>query len=127
MTTDVTYIAFRKAEFSCVLLVEVRQDGKCVRRSQLHHHVRHSPTGLEWGYEGSGPADTARSILFDALRRLHPEWTTQRRWEAVSDSYQTFKREIVAGWRRDVLGENGRVSLRQIDDWLSWRSVRRHA
>jgi hypothetical protein len=34
---------------------------------QLRHVVRHSPTGLEWGYAGSGPADLARSLLLDAL------------------------------------------------------------
>lgn len=33
----------------------------------LLHVVKHSPTGLEWGYAGSGPADLARSILLDAL------------------------------------------------------------
>ena len=33
----------------------------------LNHVVRHSPTGLSWGYGGSGPADTARSILLAAL------------------------------------------------------------
>lgn len=33
----------------------------------LHHVVRHSPTGMSWGYAGSGPADTARSILLAAL------------------------------------------------------------
>lgn len=31
------------------------------------HVVRHSPAGLNWGYEGSGPADCARSLLIDAL------------------------------------------------------------
>jgi hypothetical protein len=34
---------------------------------QLRHVVRHSPTGLSWGYGGSGPADLARSLLLDAL------------------------------------------------------------
>lgn len=29
----------------------------------LPHFVRHSPTGMEWGYHGSGPADLARSLL----------------------------------------------------------------
>ena len=35
----------------------------------LHHVVRHSPTELTWGYGGSGPADTARSLLIAALGR----------------------------------------------------------
>lgn len=33
----------------------------------LQHHVRHSPTGFNWGYLGSGPADLARCLLIDAL------------------------------------------------------------
>jgi len=36
-------------------------------RDPLRHVIRHSPTGLEWGYGGSGPADLARSLLIDAL------------------------------------------------------------
>lgn len=35
----------------------------------LRHVVRHSTTGLSWGYGGSGPADTARSLLIAALGR----------------------------------------------------------
>ncbi len=31
----------------------------------LKHIVYHSPTGMEWGYGGSGPSDLARSILAD--------------------------------------------------------------
>ena len=27
------------------------------------HIVRHSPTGMTWGYGGSGPADLALSLL----------------------------------------------------------------
>jgi hypothetical protein len=33
----------------------------------VRHIIRHSPAGLNWGYGGSGPADTARSLLIDAL------------------------------------------------------------
>jgi len=32
---------------------------------QLDHIEYHSPDGFEWGYAGSGPADTALSILAD--------------------------------------------------------------
>jgi len=33
----------------------------------VHHVVVDSPTGLSWGFVGSGPADTARSVLLAAL------------------------------------------------------------
>jgi len=42
--------------------VEVTVNGK-----PLKHQVYHSPTGFEWGYGGSGPADLARSIMWDHL------------------------------------------------------------
>lgn len=51
----------------------------------LPHLVRHSPTGLGWGYAGSGPADLARSLLVHASG------------EEVSEAeYQAFKFEVVA-------------------------------
>jgi hypothetical protein len=45
-------------------LVTATRDGV---ESPLRHIVRHSPTGMTWGYEGSGPADLALSLLVDAL------------------------------------------------------------
>ncbi|QLK92893.1 MULTISPECIES: DUF6166 domain-containing protein [Mycobacterium] len=35
--------------------------------SPLPHHAKHSPTGMSWGYQGSGAADLARSLLIHAL------------------------------------------------------------
>lgn len=35
--------------------------------SPLPHHVKHSPSGMSWGYHGSGAADLARSLLIHAL------------------------------------------------------------
>lgn len=34
-------------------------------QTPLRHIVQHSPTGMTWGYSGSGPHDTALSILAD--------------------------------------------------------------
>jgi len=48
----------------------------------------HSPSGFNWGYAGSGPAQTALALLADATGddslavRLH----------------QDFKHEVVSGW-----------------------------
>lgn len=44
-------------------MIEVLEGDEVV--GLLQHHVKHSPTGLSWGYGGSGPADTARSLLID--------------------------------------------------------------
>lgn len=54
----------------------------------LKHHVHHSPTGFEWGYRGSGPADLARSILWDYLGK-----------EPLKVLYQSFKDTFVATWK----------------------------
>lgn len=51
----------------------------------VQHVVRHSPTGLNWGYGGSGPADCALSILTDCVGEERAE-----RW------YQNFKWVFIA-------------------------------
>lgn len=52
---------------------------------------RHSPSGFEWGYEGSGPAQLALAILVELTG--DPEFAL--------DWYQDFKRAFVAGLRGD--------------------------
>jgi hypothetical protein len=73
----------------------------------LHHVVRHSPTGMEWGYGGSGPSDTALSILTDHLG------------DALEASYhyQDFKFAFLC----DVPGDGFEINSKQIDDWLRER------
>ena len=44
----------------------IAHDKQTGGRYDLPHVKRHS-LGLSWGYEGSGPADLARSLLIDAL------------------------------------------------------------
>ena len=61
---------------------EVLLDGKAVR-----HIIRHSPTGLEFGYAGSGPADTAYSILHALYGR-----------EIAEKYHQRFKFDHVSIW-----------------------------
>lgn len=53
----------------------------------------HSPTGFEWGYHGSGPAQLALAILADHLGDD----------ERALEEYQCFKRTVVSrlpygGW-----------------------------
>jgi hypothetical protein len=47
---------------------------------------RHSPTGFEWGYEGSGPAQLALALLLEEIAT----WRAQK-------LYQQFKSEVVSG------------------------------
>ena len=67
----------------------------------LEHIERHSPNGFQWGYSGSGPADTALSILTDCLG-MGP----------ASQLYQMFKWEFVARW-----GDEWSISEEKIREW----------
>jgi hypothetical protein len=72
----------------------------------LPHVKRHSPTGFEWGYSGSGPADLALSILAHHLDM-----------ESVGPVlYQAFKAECVA-----KMGPKWQLHRSEIDNWLNRR------
>ncbi len=76
-----------------------------VNSGALKHVVRHSPTGMQWGYGGSGPADLALSILADVF---------DGRVELADLYYQEFKMDFVAGWENEWS-----LSEKTIDDWLT--------
>lgn len=50
----------------------------------------HSPTGFEWGYGGSGPAQLALALLADALRND----------DFAIELHQSYKWEVVANWEQ---------------------------
>ena len=73
----------------------VRVDGRPLPpRFDLRNH---SPTGFEWGYEGSGPAQLALAILCDHLsmaakaQDLHYDTDLE-----AEDLYHDFKRLVIA-------------------------------
>ncbi len=74
------------------------------RGRPLPHAVRHSPSGLEWGYHGSGPADLARSVLL----AFCDEVTADR-------LYQAFKAEVVAAVPR----AGGVILASDVQAWIS--------
>jgi len=51
--------------------------------------VNHSPSGFNWGYEGSGPAQLALALLYNV---------TQDKVMALR-YYQDFKKDRVSLWR----------------------------
>ena len=61
--TEITYHGHRLESGSVTITVETA-DG--TRIGPLPHVVRHSPSGMNWGYRGSGPCDTALSLLLAA-------------------------------------------------------------
>jgi len=74
--------------------------------------VNHSPTGFEWGYGGSGPAQLALSILLDI--------TGDR--EVACSHYQQFKWDFI-----EPATEAGfTLTEPQIHDWLKSRQTSKH-
>lgn len=81
----------------------------------LEHRVLHSPDGFSWGYGGSGPADLARSILWDAVGAEPAPWLTQE-----------FKGRFVAKWPMHE-GECWRISIQTVMAWVALISMQRGA
>ena len=76
----------RRTTNSCV--VSVLYDGEEVELLNPRTDLRnHSPTGFEWGYHGSGPAQLALAIL----SRFYDDD------ELAVKCYQQFKAQIIGG------------------------------
>lgn len=74
-----------------------------------HIVAHHSPTGFEWGYAGSGPADLALNIVEVILRRLdfkgelsEPMWDGYRVFKQAYRLHQDFKFAFIATAPREV-------------------------
>ena len=66
-------------------------DGRKHRLRWRTDLFNHSPTGVAWGYEGSGPAQLALAILADALGDD----------ERAVRLHQDFKRRVIAKLPQD--------------------------
>lgn len=91
-------------------MTDTDEDIRCWREGEDAHFsipqeiVFHSPTGMEWGYPGSGPADFALNILARFVDR-------ERAW----DLHQEFKRTFVA----PLPLEGGTIRAAEIRAWLA--------
>lgn len=87
--------------------VESHEDGEWIRLGSLRHRRYHSPDGFQVGYGGSGPADLARSILWDVL-------------DAEPDPivYHAFKFEVIAELTG---GESFTIYETDVRAWLDAR------
>ncbi len=77
------------------------------RRYRLKRISRHS-AGFEWGYDGSGPADLALSILTDAVGT-----------ELAEKHYMAFKWVFVAS----LPFEGWTLKEEPIKAWIAWREA----
>ncbi len=66
--------------------------------------LRHSQTGIEWGYGGAGPADLALNILLAFTDR-----------ETALDLYQAFKWAFIA----HIPSAGGEIPAEAIRAWIA--------
>lgn len=84
-------------------------------QASIPHTIQeHSPTGFEWGYSGSGPADLALNIL--------AEFMPTRK---ARDLHQLYKRDVIAKLDRD---SNHTIKAVDVQSWIDdhkdfWRLV----
>lgn len=84
------YIDTRNPDGTCSVIVE--DDYGVPRPLPLRLDlINHSPTGFEWGYGGSGPAQLALALLADAIND-----------DTATRLHQQFKFAQVAQWKREV-------------------------
>lgn len=108
-----TYGGKRDADGNAVVTIQ-EIDGRRRPLDPRLDLVNHSPTGLEWGYGGSGPAQLALALLADALGNdqlalgLHQNFKTKfievldrnGEWQLTQAAVRLFVR-VELGGRRD--------------------------
>jgi hypothetical protein len=83
-------------------------------------HVHYAPTGFDWGFGGSGPADLALNVLARFLP-LTPDATgvALRDGSSVSEAtwalHQAFKYDLIATLPR----AGGHLTAKMIGDWIT--------
>ncbi len=92
---------------------------------RLRRMIVHSPTGMSWGYDGSGAADLALSVLADYLGEAAAIPAHERYDHAIAGQihetgawllHQEFKRDVVAPLPQD---RNVTIDGADIGAWLA--------
>lgn len=104
MTTNLIYSDFTDNSLPIDLtygIILQRNEKQEVSTNVPHHVTHHSPSGFEFGYGGSGPADLALNILEEFLQRLGFEGEKTQCWrgECLSlafELHQEFKWKFIS-------------------------------
>jgi hypothetical protein len=105
------YVAERRSEMLGDIFVSVEEDGQ---QRPLPHVMWHSPTGYEWHFGGSGPADLALSILADYLDEQPTHDDLSHGKPQCWILHQAFKWAFIA----PAPYEGFRLPAREIAAWL---------
>ena len=80
----------------------------------LRHVIVHSPTGFEYGYGGSGPADLALSILADYFGEQPSEYDRNTGNGHCFKFHQPFKWKFIAS----QTAQGFSIRREDIEEWL---------
>ena len=99
--------------------VVLRRDGGQTYTNIPHLVTHHSPTGFEWGYGGSGPADLALNICEIVLNKLGYQGERVKCfagdcWDKAWQLHQEFKRRFIETADRD----NATIPYDAIAEWV---------
>lgn len=99
---DVVHVGYRRQGRA---IVEKQPDQEQLTPDRSLELANHSPSGFEWGYSGSGPAQLALAFLLD--------YTDDE--EVALAEYMAFKTEVVS--QLECTGSDGcwRLTGREID------------
>lgn len=111
MKTEIKEYSGRRADGNAIVQVTVKEPRAGKTRCRTRElkpekslKVRnHSPSGFNWGYAGSGPAQLALAILLDLFPERGDEW--------AETHHQTLKFKLIAG-----LGDTWTLTAEQIEN-----------
>jgi len=105
---NVVYVGRRVNDVAVVVIEDPDYRGLGKPLNPRLDLMSHSPTGFEWGYAGSGPAQLALAILADAFSRVP-------NGDAVAVKlHQQFKSDFIVG----IDGDTWEITTKQIREWL---------
>jgi hypothetical protein len=109
------YTGKRGKDGTCIVHV-VGLDGDSYLLNPRLDLSNHSPTGYEWGYGGSGPAQLALAILADCIRNKGNHEFSD---EIALRLHQQFKRKFIASLDRNKPWKiNGKDVMKFVVDEL---------
>ena len=105
------------------------QDQQIVDEYPLRHIPWHSPTGMEWGYSGSGPSDLALAILNDYFadqgeKELYKADISNGSAASALLLHQSFKVAFVSKWPRKMAWA---ITTEEIESWVKFYRKRSKA
>jgi len=99
---DIVYVGYRHRGRA---IVENQSEQEQLTPERSLELANHSPSGFEWGYGGSGPAQLALALLLD--------YTDNE--EVALAHYNKFKNEVVSQMDCDSAGECWRLTGSDIE------------